>query len=253
MTIFEILLLLSAAFGAGVLNTIAGGGTFLTFPALVFVGIPPVVANATSTVAVLPGYLGGALGFRKEVMEFDRKQLYRLIGIGLLGGAVGSFLLLISSDRAFSTLVPFLLLLATLIFLFGARIRAWAAERSQSVTPFGFIGMFAVSTYGGYFNGGLGIILLALFSLWGMTNIHQMNGLKTAMSFILSVISVAIFAGAGIIEWKAGLMMMVASTAGGYAGAPISKALPMSVVRAIVATVGFVMSGVFFYRIFIAG
>ena len=104
MTLFEILLLLSAAFGAGVLNTIAGGGTFLTFPALVFVGIPPVVANATSTVAVLPGYLGGALGFRQEVMDFDRKQPFRLIGIGLLGGALGSFLLLISSDRAFSAL-----------------------------------------------------------------------------------------------------------------------------------------------------
>ncbi|WP_040817024.1 sulfite exporter TauE/SafE family protein [Litoreibacter arenae] len=253
MTLFEILLLLSAAFGAGVLNTIAGGGTFLTFPALVFVGIPPVVANATSTVAVLPGYLGGALGFRKEVMEFDRKQLIRLIVIGLLGGAVGSVLLLISSDRAFSALVPFLLLIATFVFLFGAQIRAWAARRSQSVTPFGAFGMFAVSTYGGYFNGGLGIILLALFSLWGMTNIYQMNGLKTAMSFILSAISVAIFAGAGIIEWKAGLMMMVASTAGGYAGAPISKALPMPVVRGIVATVGFAMSGVFFWRVFVGG
>lgn len=253
MTFFEILLLLSAAFGAGVLNTIAGGGTFLTFPALVFVGIPPVIANATSTFAALPGYLGGALGFRQEVMAFDRKQLLRLIGIGLLGGAFGSCLLLVSSDQAFSALVPFLLLLATLIFLFGAQVRAWAAKRSQSVTPYGFVSMFIVSTYGGYFNGGLGIILLALFSLWGMTNIHQMNGLKTAMSFILSLISVAIFAGAGIIEWKAGLLMMVATTAGGYAGAPISRALPMPVVRGIVATVGFVMSGVFFYRVFIAG
>ncbi len=250
MTIFDIALLLAAAFGAGVLNTIAGGGTFLTFPALVFVGIPPIIANATSTVAVLPGYLGGALGFREEVKAFDRKQLYRLIGIALLGGAFGSVLLLISSDRAFSALVPFLLLIATLVFLFGARIRAWAAKHSQSVTPYGFFGMFAVSTYGGYFNGGLGIILLALFAMWGMTNIHQMNGLKTAMSFILSVISVAIFAGAGIIEWQAGLMMMVASTLGGYAGAPISKALPMPVVRTVIAAVGFVMSAVFFWRVF---
>ncbi len=114
--------------------------------------------------------------------------------------------------------------------VFGARMRAWAAKRSQSVTPFGFIGMFAVSVYGGYFNGGLGIILLALFSLWGMTNIHQMNGLKTAMSFILSVISVAIFASAGIIEWKAGLMMMVASTAGGKLVSPSISRKSISIV-----------------------
>lgn len=253
MTLFEILLLLSAAFGAGILNTIAGGGTFLVFPALVFVGIPPVAANATSTLAVLPGYLGGALGYRKELAEFDRSQLMRLAGIAFAGAIIGSLLLLVSSDKAFSALVPFLLLIATLVFVFGKQVRAWAEKRSKGVTPFGAVGMFAVSIYGGYFNGGLGIILLALFALWGMSNIHQMNGLKTGTSFILSIISVAIFAAAGILEWKVGLMMMVASTAGGYAGAPISKALPMSVVRAIVATVGFVMSAVFFYRSFIGG
>ena len=252
MSLPDILLLLSAAFGAGILNTIAGGGTFLTFPALVFVGIPPVVANATSTVAVLPGYLGGALGYRTEVAAFDRRQFIRLTLIALLGGAVGAGLLLISSDAAFSALVPFLLLIATLVFLFGQRVRDFAARHAKGVTPFGFVGMFLVSIYGGYFNGGLGIILLALFALWGMTNIHQMNGLKTAMSFILSVISVAIFAGAGIIEWTAGLMMMVASTLGGYAGAPISRALPMPVIRAVIGAVGFIMSAVFFWRVFLA-
>ena len=114
----ETVLILAAAFGAGVLNTIAGGGTFLTFPALVFIGLPPVMANATSAVAVFPGYLGGALGFRSEIGRFDKKQLLRLIAVTLIGGLIGSLLLLVTSNKAFSVIVPFLLLAATLAFLF---------------------------------------------------------------------------------------------------------------------------------------
>ncbi|KKL23669.1 hypothetical protein LCGC14_2423070 [marine sediment metagenome] len=123
MTLFDIAILVIAAFGAGVLNTIAGGGTFLTFPALVFTGMPPVAANATSAVAVFPGYLAGAFGFRNELGGFDRKRLLRLSLITLSGGAVGSGLLLVSSNEAFSIVVPFLLLAATLAFLLGDRIR----------------------------------------------------------------------------------------------------------------------------------
>lgn len=245
----DILLLLAAAFGAGVLNTIAGGGTFLTFPALVFTGVPPVAANATSAVAVFPGYLGGALGFRDELASFDRKRLIRLGLITLAGGLVGSGLLLVSSNAAFSVVVPFLLLAATLAFLFGDRIRAWAASRARSVTPEGAAGLFAVSVYGGYFNGGLGIVLLALFALWGMTDLHRMNGLKNGLSFALSAISVAIFAGAGLVKWPQAAMMMLAATAGGYAGAPLARALPKPVVRAIIGMIGFGMSAVFFWRL----
>ena len=123
----ELLILIAAAFGAGILNTIAAGGTFLAFPALVFVGLPPVMANATSTVAVFPGYLGGALGFHRELRSFERKRLFRLVVITLLGGFVGSGLLIVSSNAAFSAVVPFLLLGATLAFLFGDRIRQWAS------------------------------------------------------------------------------------------------------------------------------
>jgi uncharacterized membrane protein YfcA len=245
----DILILLAAAFGAGVLNTIAGGGTFLTFPALVFTGVPPVVANATSAVAVFPGYLGGALGFRAELATFDRRRLLRLALITLAGGSVGSGLLLVSSNEAFSAVVPFLLLAATLAFLFGDRIRALAAARSRAVTAEGALGLFAVSVYGGYFNGGLGIVLLALFALWGMTDLHRMNGLKNGLSFVLSAISVAIFALAGLVEWPQAAMMMLAAIAGGYAGAPLARALPKPVVRAIIATIGFGMSAVFFWRL----
>lgn len=245
----DYLLLAVAAFGAGVINTIAGGGTFLTFPALVFTGVPPVVANATSAVAVFPGYLGGALGFRRELGGWDRRALLRLGAITLAGGLAGSLLLLVSSNRAFSVVVPFLLLFATLIFLFGAQVRAWAARHSRAVTPQGALGLFAVSVYGGYFNGGLGIVLLALFSLWGMTAIHQMNGLKNGLSFALSSISVVTFAVAGFVEWPQAIVMMVAATLGGYAGAPIARAAPAWAVRAFIALIGFGMSAVFFWRL----
>lgn len=249
----DIAIVVIAAFGAGVLNTIAGGGTFLTFPALVFVGVPPVAANATSAIAVFPGYLGGAVGFRRELAQFDRRQLLRLVAITLAGGLIGSLLLLVSSNRAFSMVVPFLLLAATLAFLFGDHIRAFAAARARAVAPQGAVGLLLVSIYGGYFNGGLGIVLLALFALWGMENIHAMNGLKNGLSFALSAISVAVFAAGGLVEWHHAVFMMVASTAGGYAGAPIARALPKQAVRAIIALVGFTMSAVFFWRLISQG
>jgi hypothetical protein len=245
----ETVLILCAAFGAGVLNTIAGGGTFLTFPALVFIGVPPVMANATSAVAVFPGYLGGALGFRDEIAQLDKKQLARLIAITLIGGLVGSLLLLISSNKAFSVVVPFLLLAATLAFLYGEQIRTWAASKSRAATPFGTLGLLLVSIYGGYFNGGLGIVLLALFALWGMVNLHVMNGLKSGLSFALSAISVAVFAIGGLVSWDHAIGMMIASTLGGYVGAPIARALPKTVVRGVIALVGFSMSAIFFLRL----
>lgn len=250
MTLFDIAILVIAAFGAGVLNTIAGGGTFLTFPALVFTGMPPVAANATSAVAVFPGYLAGAFGFRNELGGFDRRGLLRLSLITLSGGAVGSGLLLVSSNEAFSIVVPFLLLAATLAFLLGDRIRAFAAADARAVTPQGALGLFAVSVYGGYFNGGLGIVLLALFALWGMTDLHGMNGLKNGLSFVLSSISVAVFALAGLVAWPQALLMMLAATAGGYAGAPLARALPKQAVRWLIAAIGFGMSAVFFWRLF---
>ncbi|KAF0171076.1 MAG: putative DUF81 family protein [Rhodobacteraceae bacterium] len=248
----ETALLLAAAFGAGILNTVAGGGTFLTFPALVFTGMPPVMANATSTVAVFPGYLGGALGFRNELAGFDRKRLLRLAAITLAGGLAGSGLLLVSSYQAFSMVVPFLLLGATLVFLFGDRVRQWAAAKARDVSSEGALGLFGVALYGGYFNGGLGIVLLALFSLWGMTDLNRMNALKSGLSFLLSAISVAVFAVAGLVAWPQAIIMMLAATAGGYAGAPLARALPKPVVRKVIATVGFGMSAVFFWRLITA-
>lgn len=245
---FEYTLLALAAFGAGVVNTIAGGGTFLTFPALVFTGVPPIVANASSAVAVFPGYLAGALGFRAELAQFNRAHLYRLTAFTLIGGIAGALLLLVSSNVAFNTIVPFLLLFATIAFLCGPRIRSWLSARSNAPQS-GPIGMIAVSLYGGYFNGGLGIVLLALFSSWGMKDIHQMNGLKNFLSFALSAISVLVFIIAGLVEWPQTLVMMAAATLGGYAGAPIARAVPNWAIRGFIAAMGFGMSAVFFWRL----
>lgn len=249
MLLTDFVILIAAAFSAGVVNTIAGGGTFLTFPALVLVGVPPITANATSTVAVFPGYLGGAIGFRDEIRSFDRRVLWRIVAIMSAGGLAGSLLLLVSSNEAFSAIVPFLLFGATLIFAFGERLRVWAHARQKDARPYGVIGALIVSTYGGYFNGGLGIMLLALFSHWGMNNLDLMNGLKSGLSFILSVVSVVTFAIAGIVAWPQALVMMLAAIAGGYAGAPLARALPRPVVRGIVIAIGLTMSGVFFVRL----
>lgn len=246
---FDYLVLVLAAFLAGIINTIAGGGTFLTFPALVYAGIPPVAANATSAVAVFPGYLGGAAGFRRELRTFERESLLKVIAVTGIGGLMGSLLLLMSSNEAFSAIVPFLLLVATLVFAFADGIRAWAWKSHFGVQPNGSIGTILVSIYGGYFNGGLGIVLLALFSLWGMKNINAMNGLKNGLSFVLSAISVVTFAVAGIVAWPQALAMMLAAIVGGYLGAPIARALPAKFVRGIVIGIAAAMSAIFFVRL----
>lgn len=239
-----------AAFLAGVLNTIAGGGTFLTFPALVYVGLPPVAANATSAVAVFPGYLGGVAGFRRELKTFGRPFVLKAVAVTLLGGLIGSLLLLISSNQAFSAVVPFLLLGATLVFAFGDRLQEWARAHAFGVKANGAFGTLLVSIYGGYFNGGLGIVLLALFALWGLRDLDAMNALKNGLSLVLSAISVATFAVAGLVAWPQALLMMAAAVVGGYAGAPIARALPKAVVRGLVIAVGAVMSVIFFARLF---
>lgn len=221
----------------------------MTFPALVYIGIPPVIANATSAVAVFPGYLSAATGFRKEISTLDRGSLIKACGVTLLGGLAGGLLLLVSSNEVFSAVVPFLLLAATLAFAFQKRLSGWLASSAFSAKPYGVLGLFAVSVYGGYFNGGLGIVLLALFALWGMDNLNQMNGLKNALSFVISAISVATFVVAGIVAWPSALIMGAAAIVGGLVGARIAKILPVVIVRAIIILIGLSMSVVFFAKL----
>ncbi len=248
MSLVDALILGLAAFGAGILNTVAGGGTFLTFPALVLAGIPPVMANATSAVAVFPGYLAGAIGFRSELAQVPRARLVRLSAVTLAGGLAGSLLLMVSSNEVFARIVPGLLLFATLVFLFGDRLRRAGARSGTGEGTAGMAGLLLVSIYGGYFNGGLGIMLLALFSFWGMRDLHRMNGLKSGLSFVLSAISVAAFAVAGLVAWPEAALMMLGSALGGYAGAPVARAMPRRVLRALIGIVGFGMTLVFALR-----
>ncbi|EXJ12083.1 sulfite exporter TauE/SafE family protein [Nitrincola nitratireducens] len=240
--------LILAGYLAGVLNSIAGGGSFLTFPALVWAGVPPIAANATSAVAVLPGYLGGALGFRQELRDISLRRHLLLSLIGLVGGLAGALLLLITPAHVFGFVIPVLLLVATLMFALGARLLAYVRT---SGLPLPLLpGLFLVAIYGGYFNGGLGIMLLALFAAAGMTQMNLMNGLKNLLSFTLSFVSVAAFAFAGKILWSEGLVMMLAATIGGYQGAALARRLPVHWVRYVVIGVGLVMTVVFTYRLF---
>lgn len=238
--------LILAGYLAGVLNSIAGGGSFLTFPALVWAGVPPITANATSAVAVLPGYLGGAAGFRKELRSLPMKRHLQMSAVGLAGGLSGALLLLVTPAELFSRVIPLLLLLATLMFAFGQKLLA-LVRNSEHPLPL-LPGLFVVAVYGGYFNGGLGIMLLAMFAAAGMTSMLLMNGLKNWLSFVLSLISVAAFAVAGKVLWGEALVMMLAATLGGYQGAALSRLLPVAWVKGVVVLVGLVMTVVFFLR-----
>lgn len=242
------IILVIAAFLAGVLNSIAGGGSFLTFPALVMAGIAPVPANATSAVAVFPGYLGGVAGFRTELVSQGWSSLRRYLVYAFAGGLIGSLLLLVTSNAFFSLLIPWLLLIATLAFGCGDQV----LKHVKSVDCRGSftenLTVFLVSVYGGYFNGGLGIILLAVFIFLGHEDLNLMNGLKNVISFCISCVSVAAFAIAGIVQWPEATVMMVASSAGGYYGAVVARKIPATILKYLITTIGFVMTIIFFYR-----
>ncbi|WP_399681772.1 sulfite exporter TauE/SafE family protein [Xenophilus sp.] len=245
---FDIALLLAAAFVAGALNAVAGGGSFLTLPALVFTGVPPVVANATGTVALLPGYLAGAWGFREDWQSPPGLTMRGIVLWSLVGGAAGAALLLLTPDSTFRLIVPWLLLAATLLFALGPRIRRWTAGAHGASPLKAAFGVLAVSAYGGYFNGGLGILLLALFALLGQTQLHAMNGMKNLVSALLTAIAVAIYAAGGLVQWPQALMMMFAATAGGYGGARLARRMRPEWLRAGIVLVGLAMAALFFWK-----
>jgi uncharacterized protein len=236
-----------AAFAAGVLNAIAGGGSFLTFPALVFAGVPPLAANATSAMAVSPGYLGSTWGFRAELKALPKSLLRKEVTIAAMGGLIGAGLLLVTPAKVFSGLVPWLLLVATALFAAGP----WLAKGNsgQGQPAWRLPGLMLVAVYGGYFNGGLGILLMALYTLTGESRLNTVNALKNLNSFVLSLLSVLAFALAGAIVWPQAIWMMVLATAGGWVGARLAKRLPVRWVRWMVIATGLVMSAVFFSRI----
>ena len=249
----------TAAVMAGVLNAVAGGGSFLTLPALIWAGLPPVVANATSAVAVSPGYMGSTWGYREELKAIARTGLRRDVIISFVAGIAGAGLLLATPERLFTFAIPWLLLFATLLFAMAPSLTRWAREQAahphldslQQSTPtpgWRTIGLGLVGIYGGYFNGGLGILLMTLYAVGGEARIQVANALKNLHSLVLSVGSVVTFIMAGAVDAPFALWMMLCATLGGYFGAQWARRMSGSRVRGIVIATGAIMTILFFVR-----
>jgi uncharacterized protein len=254
----NIFLLVAAGVLAGAINAVAGGGTFLTFPALVFTGIPSVSANQTSTIAVWPGQIAGFWAYRR-ILVAQRQTILVLGGVSLLGGALGALVLLATPVPAFDRLVPWLLLFATLIFAFGNQLRRklglsfLQAGREQvgrgGLTKAALL-QFVISIYGGFYGAGAGILELAVLDMLGLENIHLANALKMILTTAFNTLAVFVFIFAGKIFWPAAGITASAAIVGGYGGAALAQRLPPSWVRLFVICVGVAMTIYFFRRLY---
>jgi len=257
MSGWEIFGLVLSAAGAGAINAVAGGGTLLTFPTLLAFGTTPVVANATSTLALVLGTSGGMFGNRQHLPAI-RPWLKSFLPVSLVGGLIGSALLTHTSNAMFGKLVPFLILFATILFLAqgafrrlaGSRLETPGAVRPVSVRWAVFF-QFLVSIYGGYFGAGIGILMLATLGFIGMRNIYEMNTLKTLLGSLLNLVAAVWFLGAGLIDWPRAAVMTVGAVAGYYLGSHYSQRISQARVRQLITVIGFVIAGVTFYKEFI--
>jgi uncharacterized membrane protein YfcA len=252
-----IFLFFAAAIG-GAMNAVAGGGSFLTLPALIAAGVPPVVANTTSTLALWPASVSSTVAYRREIKS-SRLWMAVLGLTSVAGGLVGALLLVGTSDESFLRVLPWLMLVASATFTFGHKLRpapkaAGGAHRFEQEGAWhpamlGVIAVqFLIALYGGYFGGGMGIMMLATLALAGMTNIHEMNGLKSFLGVSINGIALATFMVSGAINWKYGVMMAVGATLGGYSAASFARKLDAKHVKRLVITVGWVMTAYFFWK-----
>jgi uncharacterized membrane protein YfcA len=259
MTATEILGLVLAAVAGGAINAVAGGGTLVTFPALLFVGTPPKIANTTSTLALVIGTSGGIYGYRKH-LDPVRHWLWRLAPPSVLGGWVGAVLLTRTSSQTFSNLVPFLILFATLLFVAQGAFRNFANLNGPPATdgkhhvscPWGAVPFqFAVAVYGGYFGAGIGILMLASLGFIGLSNIHEMNTLKTILNSLINVVAAVWFVCAGLIYWPKAGVMTAGALLGYFLGSHYAQRIPQQRVRQLIALIGFTISAVTFYKQFV--
>lgn len=233
---------------AGAINSVAGGGSFLTLPTLLYAGVPPVVANATSTMAMLPGSVASAVAYRRE-LNVVRRWLMPLGIVSLLGGFLGGVLLVRTSDTSFMRLLPWLMLLAAVTFTFGDGVR----RRLSLEHLYGNVWLvaaiqFVIAIYGGYFGGGMGIMMLASFALVGMLDIHEMNALKTLLGVLINVLALGEFIVKGIVAWGPGLIMVAGAVVGGYFGAVLARRIDPVWIRGLVVAVGWTMTIYFFTK-----
>ena len=244
---YEAIALMVAAFTAGSINSVAGGGTLITFPALVAVGYAPKVANVTNTVAVWPGMIGSSWAYRYELGK-QRTRAAILSLPALLGGLVGSALLLSTPGDTFEDIVPFLILFAVVIMLFQERLAMIAARRDLSsrggdhMPPLLIAGIFLCSIYGGYFGAGQGIIFLAILAILLPDGIHQSNALKNFIAGLVNGLALMYFALFGPVEWVPGLLMGTGALAGSYLGVRIARLVPVLLLRRGIMAFGVIVA-----------
>ncbi len=230
----------------------AGGGSFIAFPALLFTGVPPIPANATNAIALWTAAAGSGGAYRKR-LDVPRRIMIPLLAASLMGGLAGAVLLLKTPAHTFMRVLPWLTLGATLLFAFGKRLaggRESAIEHEASTAALAWTTLFqlSVAVYGGYFGGGMGIVMLAMFAAIGMTDIHAMNALKSVMAFVINGVAVVVFIVERAVYWKHGSVMIVGGVIGGYVGAHYAQKVPQAWIRAFVVVVGAAMTAYFFWK-----
>lgn len=254
LTYGEPVFLFLAAFLAGALNSVAGGGSFISFPALLLTHMAPIAANATNTAALWPGTVASTIAYRRELGGETRRALLPLVATCFVGGLLGAQILLHTPQATFLRLVPWLLLGATLLFVASNRITSWIRTRtgrhggSKFMTVGVAISQLVVAVYIGYFGAGSGILILALLSLLGINNIHAMNGMKTVLVTVGNAVALVTFIVAKIIIWPQAILMLVGASLGGYGGAFFAQKMNPQHIRRTVIAVGFLMSFYFFIR-----
>lgn len=250
----QILSLLAAAFIAGVINSIAGGGTLITFPVLLWMGLDAKMANATSTVALWPGLFGGLFGYRKE-LENSSTVLLRLGLTSVIGGAIGAWLLIWTPSPIFERLVPLLILFATILFMVQApitqrlRLQPIVAEPKTSWWLGAIVFQFFSSMYGGYFGAGNGILMLAALGLLGVQDINRANGIKNFLGICINSIAVVSFALSHLVVWPIALMMAGTALLGGYAGSKGAVRVGQGAVRKAIVVIGFLITIVMVWQL----
>ncbi len=244
-----------AALAAGAINALAGGGTLITFPTLLAAGLPAVAANVTNTVALCPGYIGGALAQVRD-LKGQTRRLWRILPMGVLGGVIGGFLLLYTEEKVFRSLVPFLILFASLLLTVQEPLRAWLVRRLEQdhlSTPgasekWAVIPVGAAAIYGGYFGAGLSVIVLAMLGLTLEDSLTRLNALKQIFSFVVNVAAATFFVFSGKVVWAAAAVMAVGAILGGALGGRLAGHVRPSTLRWIVVGIGLTVSAVYFVR-----
>lgn len=244
----NLLLLLGAGVLAGTMNAVAGGGTFVTLPVMILGGMPSTLANTSSTVALAPGTLAGAFAYWEDVKPVERIPIPLFLAVSVVGGLVGALLLLWTPEVTFDRLVPWLLLFATLTFAFGNRLGAALRRRYQVGPRVMLTVQAALSIYGGYFGGGVGIMMLAAWSLMIHTDLRVLNPIRMLMVGAMNLAAVVCFIAVGAVRWPETLAVLVGALIGGYGGARIARRLPPPVLRAAVIVIASTMTAVFFVR-----